>query len=163
MEASRSWRLGLRTVALAYLALLLLIPVGLVFYRTFEPGVGAVWDYVTTPAAISAFWLTIEVAAIAVPINTVLGVVAALALARGRFRGKALLDAIIDLPFVIRAVEPVLIELDREMEEAAVSLGAGPWAVFWQIVLPNLLPAILSVASLAFARSFGEFGSVVLV
>ncbi len=69
----------------------------------------------------------------------------------------------VTLPFVIRAVEPVLIELDREMEEAAVSLGAGPWAVFWQIVLPNLLPAILSGAALAFARAVGEFGSVVLV
>ena len=101
-------RLTLRFVALGYLGALLLAPVGLVFYRTFEHGLGAVWDSVTTPAAISAFWLTIEVAAIAVVLNTVFGVIAALALARGSFRGKWLLDALIDLPF---AVSPVVIGL----------------------------------------------------
>jgi sulfate transport system permease protein len=101
-------RLALRFTALAYLAALLLVPVGLIFYRTFEHGVGAVWDSITTPAAISAFWLTIEVAAIAVPLNTAFGIVAALALARGRFRGKWLLDALIDLPF---AISPVVIGL----------------------------------------------------
>jgi sulfate transport system permease protein len=101
-------RLGLRALALGYLALLLLCPVALIFYRTFEHGVGAVLDSVTTPAAISAFWLTVEVAAIAVPLNAAFGVVTALALARGRFRGKALLDALIDLPF---AVSPIVIGL----------------------------------------------------
>ena len=69
----------------------------------------------------------------------------------------------VTLPFVIRAVQPVLIELDREMEEAAVSLGAGPARVFTRIVLPNLLPAILAGGALAFARAVGEFGSVVLI
>jgi sulfate transport system permease protein len=69
----------------------------------------------------------------------------------------------VTLPFVIRAVQPVLIELDREMEEAAVSLGAGPATVFRRIVLPNLRPAVLSGAALAFARAVGEFGSLVLV
>ena len=101
-------RIGLRIVALGYLAALLFVPVGLVFYRTFEHGVGAVWDSITTPAAISAFWLTIEVTLIAVPLNTAFGVLAALALTRGRFRGKALFDALIDLPF---AVSPVVIGL----------------------------------------------------
>jgi sulfate transport system permease protein len=101
-------RIGLRIVALGYLAALLFVPVGLVFYRTFEHGVGAVWDAVSTPAAISAFWLTIEVTLIAVPLNTAFGVLAALALTRGRFRGKALFDALIDLPF---AVSPVVIGL----------------------------------------------------
>jgi sulfate transport system permease protein len=101
-------RLALRFAALGYLGALLLAPVGLIFYRTFEHGVGAVWDSITTPAAISAFWLTIEVAAIAVPLNTAFGIVAALALARGRFRGKWLLDALIDLPF---AISPVVIGL----------------------------------------------------
>jgi sulfate transport system permease protein len=69
----------------------------------------------------------------------------------------------VTLPFVIRAVQPVLIELDREMEEAAVSLGASSLGVFRQIILPNLLPAILSGAALAFARAVGEFGSIVLI
>jgi sulfate/thiosulfate transport system permease protein len=69
----------------------------------------------------------------------------------------------VTLPFVIRSVQPVLIELDREMEEAALSLGAGDRAVFRRIILPNLVPAILSGAALAFARAVGEFGSVVLI
>jgi sulfate transport system permease protein len=69
----------------------------------------------------------------------------------------------VTVPFVIRAVQPVLIELDREMEEAALSLGASNRTVFVRIILPNLLPAILSGAALAFARAVGEFGSVVLI
>ena len=69
----------------------------------------------------------------------------------------------VTLPFVIRAVQPVLIELDREMEEAATSLGAGAWTTVRRIVLPNLMPAIISGAALAFARAVGEFGSVVLI
>jgi sulfate/thiosulfate transport system permease protein len=108
MTVERRWRIALRVAGLSYLALLLLIPIGLVFYRTFENGVGGVYDAVTTPAAISAFWLTLTVTAIAVPLNTVFGVLCALALARGRFRGKALLNAIIDLPF---AISPVVVGL----------------------------------------------------
>ncbi|MCW2991147.1 MAG: sulfate transporter, inner rane subunit CysT [Solirubrobacterales bacterium] len=69
----------------------------------------------------------------------------------------------VTLPFVIRAVQPVLIELDQEMEEAAASLGASPLTVFRRIILPNLRPAILSGAALAFARAVGEFGSIVLI
>jgi sulfate transport system permease protein len=101
-------RIALRVTALGYLALLLFAPVGLVFYRTFQHGLGAVWDAITTPAAISAFWLTIEVAAIAVPLNAAFGILAALALARGTFPGKSVFDALIDLPF---AVSPVVIGL----------------------------------------------------
>jgi sulfate/thiosulfate transport system permease protein len=69
----------------------------------------------------------------------------------------------VTLPFVVRTVQPVLLELDAEMEEAARSLGARPSAVFRRIVFPNLLPAILSGAALAFARAVGEFGAVVLI
>ena len=69
----------------------------------------------------------------------------------------------VTLPFVIRSVQPVLIELDRDMEEAAASLGAGPLTIFRRIILPNLRPAILSGIALAFARSIGEFGSLVLI
>jgi sulfate transport system permease protein len=108
MGVDRRARIALRVLALAYLAALLLIPVGVVFYRTFEHGLGFVWNSVTTPAAIHAFWLTVEIALVAVPLNTVLGVVTALALVRGRFRGKAVLQAIIDLPF---AISPVVIGL----------------------------------------------------
>jgi sulfate/thiosulfate transport system permease protein len=101
-------RLGLRLVALGYLALLLLVPVGVVFYKTFEHGLGQVIDSVTTPAAIHAFQLTLEVALIAVPLNAVFGIVMALALVRGNWRGKALVNASIDLPF---AISPVVIGL----------------------------------------------------
>ena len=69
----------------------------------------------------------------------------------------------VTLPFVVRTVQPVLIELDRDMEEAAASLGAGSWRIFRRIVLPNVFPAILSGVALAFARAIGEFGSVVLI
>jgi sulfate/thiosulfate transport system permease protein len=69
----------------------------------------------------------------------------------------------VTLPFVVRAVQPVLLELDRDMEEAATSLGAGPLTTFRRIILPNLTPAILAGAALAFARAIGEFGSLVLL
>ena len=69
----------------------------------------------------------------------------------------------VTLPFVVRTVQPVLLELDREMEEAAACLGARPTGIFRRIVFPNLLPAILSGVALAFARAIGEFGAVVLI
>ena len=107
MSPSRS-RLPLRLVALAYLGALLVIPVGVVAYKTFEPGLGSVWDSITTPAAQHAFWLTIQVTLIAVPLNTVFGIITALLLTRSRVPGKALIEAIIDLPF---AVSPVVVGL----------------------------------------------------
>jgi len=112
-------RLALRSVALGYLALLLMIPVGLVIYRTFEPGIGAVWASITTPAAISAFWLTLEIAAIAVALNTVFGVLTALLLVRGRFPGKWLMEGILDLPF---AVSPIVVGLSL-----VLVYGRGGW------------------------------------
>ena len=69
----------------------------------------------------------------------------------------------VTLPFVVRAVQPVLEELDREMEQVAAALGAGGWTTFRLIVLPNLLPAILAGVGLGFAKAIGEFGSVVLI
>ena len=101
-------RLVLRFVALAYLAAILLVPVGVIAYKTFEPGLGHVIDSVTTPAAIHAFWLTVEVTAIAVPLNAVIGVFTAVALVRGRMPGKKFVEAMIDLPF---AISPVVIGL----------------------------------------------------
>ncbi len=101
-------RLSLRFVALAYLGAVLVAPVAVIAYKTFEPGLGAVWDSVTTPAAIHAFWLTLQVAAIAVPLNAVIGVLAALALARGKVPGRRFVEALIDLPF---AISPVVVGL----------------------------------------------------
>lgn len=105
---SRASRLSLRFLALAYLAGILLAPVAVVTYQTFEPGLGAVYDSVTTPAAIHAFWLTVSVAAVAVPLNAVVGVLTAIALVRGRLPGRRLVEALIDLPF---AISPVLVGL----------------------------------------------------
>jgi sulfate/thiosulfate transport system permease protein len=108
MSVDRRTRIGLRTLALGYLAVLLLVPVGLIFYRTFEKGIGFLIDSISTPAAVHALFLTLEVAAITVPLNAAFGVLAALALVRGKFPGKRLLDALIDLPF---AISPVVIGL----------------------------------------------------
>jgi sulfate transport system permease protein len=108
MNSGRASRLGLRTIALGYLGALLVLPVGLVFYRTFEHGLAPAWDAVTTPEAQHAFWLTLVMVAIAVPANTIFGVGMALVIARGRVRGKSFLSALIDLPF---AVSPVVIGL----------------------------------------------------
>ena len=77
--------------------------------------------------------------------------------------GVAMALLFVTLPFVVRAVQPTLQEADRDMEEAAASLGAGPWTTFRKVVLPNLRPAIVAGGSLAFARALGEFGSVVLI
>ena len=80
----------------------------MIFYRTFEHGLAPVWDAVTAPNAQHAFWLSLEIVAIAVPLNTVFGIGMALLLERGRFRGKALLGLLIDLPF---AISPVVVGL----------------------------------------------------
>lgn len=108
MRISRRATISLRTVALTYLTLLLLLPLGVVFYRTFEHGFSAAWGWITTPAAVSAFWLTVTVAAIAVPLNTIFGIGTALVIVRGKTRGRKVLDALIDLPFV---VSPVIVGL----------------------------------------------------
>jgi sulfate/thiosulfate transport system permease protein len=101
-------RYGLRAVALSYLGVLLVAPVGLVFWRTFEHGVLPAWHTVTTPNALHAFWLTILIALIAVPANTVFGVALALAIVRRRFPGKGIVNAVVDLPL---ALSPVVVGL----------------------------------------------------
>jgi sulfate/thiosulfate transport system permease protein len=108
MGVSRGARIGLRTLALGYLTLLLALPVAFVFYKTFEKGLGAVWDALTTANAIHALELTLLMVAVAVPLNTAFGVLAAMVIVRGRVRGKALLNALIDLPF---AISPVVVGL----------------------------------------------------
>src|SRR5690349_12970936 len=95
-----------RYLALAYVAVLVVVPVGLILVRTFSPGIGAFFASVGTPAAISALQLSLLVVAIVVPLNVLFGVPTALVLARNRFRGKSALQAVIDLPF---AVSPVVV------------------------------------------------------
>jgi sulfate transport system permease protein len=107
-RAARRRRLGARAVALGYLALLLLAPVLMIFYRTFEHGLAPVWNAATTPSAMHAFWLSLEIVAIAVPLNTAFGIGMALLLERGRFWGKSILGLLIDMPF---AISPVVVGL----------------------------------------------------
>ena len=95
-----------RYAALGYILILVLVPVGLILWRTFTPGVGAFFASITTPAALSALQLSVLVVAIVVPLNVLFGVPTALVLARNKFRGKPALQAIIDLPF---AVSPVVV------------------------------------------------------
>jgi sulfate/thiosulfate transport system permease protein len=106
MRTSTGTRLTLRTVALAYLFALIAVPIGVILWRTFGEGVGAFVDSIRTPAAISALNLSLLIVAIVVPLNVVFGVATALALVRGSFRGRGLLQAVVDLPF---AVSPIVV------------------------------------------------------
>lgn len=108
MTIGRRAKLSLRTVALLYLLALLILPVVVVFFKTFEHGFGVAWGWMTTPAAISALTLSLLMALIAVPLNTIFGVTCALVLVRRRGRMAAVLDALIDLPFL---VSPIIVGL----------------------------------------------------
>ena len=193
-------------VSMLWISLIVLIPLAAVVERAFEGGLEAFWNSVSSRQAVSALRFTLVTSIATAAINAVAGTLIAWVLVRDRFRGKAAVNALIDLPFalptivagltllalygpgspigvnvaltqfavllallfvtlpfVIRSVQPVLLELDREMEEAAASLGARPGVIFRRVILPSLIPAILSGAALAFARAVGEFGSVVLI
>jgi sulfate transport system permease protein len=213
VRISRPATLSLRTVALLYLAVLLLLPLGVVFFRTFEHGFGVAWGWMTTPAAVSAFWLTLLMAAIAVPLNTIFGVGTAMVLIRGKAPGRKLLDSLIDLPFVVspvivglalilvygqdgwfgswfqhhgiqiiyaapgmilatifvslpfvvREVAPVLIEVGDEQEQAAATLGASRWQTFWRVTLPSIRWGVAYGVVLTTARALGEIGAVLVV
>ena len=134
-----SARYGLRVAALGYLTLLLVLPVGLVFYRTFEHGFGPFWNALTDPDFLHALWLTILIALIAVPLNTIFGVVCALVLVRQQFRGKAVLNAFIDLPF---ALSPVVVGLALFLVYARTG-WFGPWLGAHGIQIVFALPAMV--------------------
>jgi sulfate transport system permease protein len=210
---SSAGRYLLRVVALGYLAAVLLVPVGAVAWRALGDGVAPVWQAVTTPDALHAFWLSLLIAGIAVPLNTLFGVACAVVLVRHRFPGKRLLDAFIDLPFAIspvviglalvlvygqagwlggwlaergvqvifslpgmvlatvfvslpyvaRAVAPVLREVGTEQEEAAWTLGASSLRSFLQVTLPQVRWGVAYGVVLTTARALGEFGAVTIV
>jgi sulfate/thiosulfate transport system permease protein len=196
----------IRGIVIGYLSLVVLLPLAAVIWRSTSGGVGGFLQAISDPQAVAALKLTLLASLAVVAINVVTGTLIAWVLVRDSFRGKSLVNAIIDLPFalptivagltllalygpespfglniaytqiavgmallfvtlpfVVRAIQPVLLELDRDMEEASVSLGASELQTFLRVILPNLLPAILSGAALGFARSVGEFGSVVLI
>jgi sulfate transport system permease protein len=152
MRGSRTApRLGMRFFALGYLSMLLLIPVGMIFYRAFEHGAGAAWDAVTTPEALHAFYLTILIAAIAVSANTIFGVGCALLLVRTKFRGKALLNAAIDLPF---AISPVVIGLSLYL-----LYGREGWFGGW--LLDSGIQILFSLPGMVLATIFVSLPFVV--
>jgi sulfate transport system permease protein len=144
-------RYGLRTIALGYLAILLVLPVGFVFFKTFENGVGAAWSSVTTPEAQNAFWLTIQLAAIAVPLNTIFGVMAALAIVRQKWRGRAVFNALLDLPF---AVSPVVVGLSL-----LLLYGRGGWFGDW--LVENGIRVVFSFPGMVLATIFVSLPFVV--
>jgi len=148
---SRRTTLSLRAVALVYLLLLLLAPLAIVFWRTFEHGIATAWAFITTPAAVSAFWLSMLIAAIAVPLNTIFGVGSALVLARSKTRGRAVLDALIDLPFV---VSPVIAGL-----ALLLVYGQGGW--FGSVFLNHGIQIIYAVPGMVLATVFVSLPFVV--
>jgi len=191
---------------MAYLSIVVLIPVAALVSKSTSDGLAAFWTDITTPEALAALKLTLICSLIVVAVNAVAGTVIAWVLVRDRFPGRRLINSLIDLPFalptivagltlialygpdspfgvhlaftraavvlallfvtlpfVVRSVQPVLIELDREVEEAAASLGSSNATTFRRVILPALRPAIVSGAALAFARAMGEFGSLVLI
>jgi sulfate transport system permease protein len=195
-----------RGVTVMWLSVIVLIPLAAVVLKSFDGGLGAFWDAISAPEAQSAIKLTVISSLIVVVINAVMGTMIAWVMVRDDFRGKTLVNSVIDLPFalptivagltllalygsdsplginiaytkvavilallfvtlpfVVRAVQPVLIELDRDMEEAAASLGASNTRIFRSIVLPNQTPPHHAGCALAFARAIGEFGSLVLL
>ena len=124
VQGGRVWRYGLRSFALGYLALLLMIPVALIFFKAFEDGFMHALESVTTPDAMHAFYLTMVMVLIAVPLNTIFGIACAIVLVRHNFRGKAILNALIDLPF---AVSPIVIGLSLVLVYGSIDGWFGPW------------------------------------
>src|SRR5439155_17222856 len=120
---NQSSRLGLRFAAIFYLAAILVGPLAIVFFRTFEHGFSPAWDALSSADTIHAFKLTLIITAIAVPVNTVFGVVCALAIVRRRFPGKGILNAFIDLPL---ALSPVVVGLSLFL-----LYGRGGWFGGW--------------------------------
>ena len=139
-------RLTLRFVALGYLAALLLVPVSIIVWHTFSGGLAPVWDAITSPDALKALKLTLEIALITVPLNTAFGILAALVLVRTNIRGKALLSALIDLPF---AVSPVVIGFTL-----ILVYGQNGWFGSWFI--DHGYPIIFSVPGMVIATIFAS-------
>ena len=133
-------RLGLRVVALGYLGFILLAPLAMVFYRTFQHGLEPVWQALSDPNTLHAFRVTLIAAAIAVPLNTVFGILCALAIVRRRFRGKGLLNAFIDLPL---AVSPVVIGLSLFLIYAPRGGWFGTWLAQHGFQVLFAMPAIV--------------------
>ncbi|MBR2655301.1 MAG: sulfate ABC transporter permease subunit CysT [Loktanella sp.] len=198
---------------LLYLTFIVLIPVLALILKGAEIGPARFWQIVSSPRAVAAFQITLTAAVIATVFNAIYGLLMAWVLVRYEFRGKRMLDALMDVPFalptavaglsltalfsangwfggvleaaglqvvytiwgialamaftsvpfVVRTIQPVLEDMDPALEQAAVTLGARPWAIFTRVVFPAILPAWLAGCTTAFARSLGEFGAIVFI
>jgi sulfate/thiosulfate transport system permease protein len=149
---SRPARLSLRSIALLYLAALLIVPLGVIFYRTFEHGLSQPIDAVTSSDGLHAFWLTIVCVGIAVPLNTIFGVITAMVLVRQDFRGKSLINAMIDVPF---AISPVIIGLALFLVYAPRNSWFGGW------LMDQGVQIIFSVPGMVLATIFVSLPFVV--
>ena len=196
-----------------YLSLIVLIPLGAAFLKTFTMSWEHFWATVTGARALASYRLSVGASMVAASINTIMGVIVAWVLVRYKFPGKKIFDALVDLPFalptavagitltamfagngwlgsyleslgikvaftwlgvvvaltfiglpfVVRTLQPILQDLDPEIEEAAATLGANRWHSWRRVIFPELLPAVLTGFALAFARAIGEYGSVVFI
>lgn len=220
IESLRGWRPsvlpgfgGTLALTVTYLSLIVLIPLGALVLKAAGLTFREFWQTASSDAALAAYRLSFGGALVAAAINAVFGVVVAWVLARYRFPGRALLDALVDLPlalptavagialtalyvkdgllgaplavlgiqvafapagvilamvfvgipFVVRTVEPVLLEIDPQVEEAAAVLGATRLQTFLRVLLPAIFPPLVTGFALAFARALGEFGSIVFI
>lgn len=198
---------------LAYLSLIVLIPLSAVFIKSLGVGWDGLWDILSSERILKSLQLSFTTAMIAALINVVFGLLLAWCLVRYSFPGKRIVDALVDLPFalptavagialtslyastgwvgqyleplgikvaytpigitlalvfiglpfVVRTVQPVLSDIETELEEAASALGANRFQIITKIILPILFPALLTGFALAFARGVGEYGSVIFI
>ncbi|TCB71316.1 sulfate ABC transporter permease subunit CysT [Acinetobacter sp. ANC 4216] len=198
---------------LAYLSLIVLIPLSAVFIKSLGIGWDGLWEILSSERILKSLQLSFSAALIAALVNVVFGLLLAWCLVRYSFPGKRIVDALVDLPFalptavagialtslyaptgwigqylepmgikvaytpigitlalifiglpfVVRTVQPVLSDLETELEEAASALGANRFQIVTKIILPILFPALLTGFALAFARGVGEYGSVIFI
>ncbi len=198
---------------LAYLSLIVLIPLSAVFIKSMGIGWDGLWEILTSERILKSLQLSFSAAIIAAVINVVFGLLLAWCLVRYNFPGKRIVDALVDLPFalptavagialtslyaptgwigqylepigiqvaytpigitlalifigipfVVRTVQPVLADLETELEEAASALGASRFQIITKVILPILFPALITGFALAFARGVGEYGSVIFI
>ncbi|MDO9441866.1 MAG: sulfate ABC transporter permease subunit CysT [Beijerinckiaceae bacterium] len=198
---------------IAYLGLIVLLPLAALVLRAAEVGPGGLYALVTDPRVLGALRTSFGLALLAAATNAVFGMIVAWVLVRYRFPGRGLVDAAVDLPFalptavagialaalyapngwigslfepygiriaftplgiyialvfiglpfIVRTVQPVIAECDREIEEASATLGANRWQTVFRVILPPLTPALLTGFALAFARGVGEYGSIIFI
>ncbi|ENV08930.1 MULTISPECIES: sulfate ABC transporter permease subunit CysT [Acinetobacter] len=198
---------------LAYVSLIVLIPLSAVFIKSLGIGWDGLWEILTSERILKSLQLSFSAALIAALVNVIFGLLLAWCLVRYTFPGKRIVDALVDLPFalptavagialtslyaptgwigqylsplgievaytpigitlalifiglpfVVRTVQPVLSDIETELEEAASALGANRWQTITKIILPILFPALLTGFALAFARGVGEYGSVIFI